>query len=86
MNAQVPKGLVERAGYHSLANAVGARGLVEAGFWTGVPWWPGAAPLSTRAVAGASKIFVAATWTAFLAAAVEEAPPDDEHANSERPG
>ena len=39
--------------------------------------------LPTRVMAGASKIFVAAKWFTFLA---EEAPPDDEHANSERLG
>ena len=39
--------------------------------------------LSTRAKAGASKIFGAAKWVTYL---VEEAPPDDEHANSERLG
>ena len=39
--------------------------------------------LSTGAMAGASKIFVAAKWVAFLA---KEAPPDDEHTNSERLG
>ena len=37
--------------------------------------------LTTGAMAGASKVFVAAKWATFLA---EEAPPDDEHANSER--
>ena len=39
--------------------------------------------LTARAMAGASKIVVAAKWVTFLA---EEAPPDDEHANSERLG
>ena len=39
--------------------------------------------LSTRAKAGASKIFGAAKWVTYL---VEEAPPDDEHTNSERLG
>ena len=35
----------------------------------------------TRAMAGASKVLVAAQWVTFLA---EEAQPDDERANSER--
>ena len=39
--------------------------------------------LSTRATAGASKIFAAAKWIAFLAVTLEEAPPDDENADSE---
>ena len=42
--------------------------------------------LPARAMAGASKMIVAAKWATFLAAAPEEAPPDDEHANSERLG
>ena len=39
--------------------------------------------LPARAMAGASKISVAAKWVTFLA---EEAPPDDERTNSERLG
>ena len=42
--------------------------------------WP------ARARAGASKIPVAAKRVTFLAATLEETPPDDEHANSERLG
>ena len=42
--------------------------------------------LPARAMAGASKFSVAAKWVTFLAATLEEAPPDDEHTNSERLG
>ena len=88
MNRQIQKGLVEPYGYRSLANAVGARLLVEVPSWTGVVWRPGMHSFATRAMAGASKLPVAAKWIAFLAlaATLEEALPDDEHANSERLG
>ena len=45
MNTQIQKGLAEPYGYHSLANAVGARLLVEVPSWTGVVWRPGSVQL-----------------------------------------
>ena len=46
MNTQIQKGLVEPCGDCWLANAVGARLLVEVPSWTGVVWRPGGVQLA----------------------------------------
>jgi len=80
MSAQIQKGLAKPEGYRSLPSAVGAKLVPEVPSRTAVVWRAGNNSLSARVVAGASKIFAAGSH--FLAAALDDAPPDDEHANS----
>ena len=48
MNTQIQQGSAEPYGYRSLANAVGAKLLVEVPSWTGVVWRPGSVQLAHK--------------------------------------
>ena len=82
MNTEIQKGLVEPNGYGSLANAVGARLLVEVPSWTGVVWRPEGVQLAHQS--NRRRLENLRSWIAFSAAALEEMPPYDELTNLKR--
>ena len=72
MNTQIQKGLAEPYRDRSLANAVGAKLLVEVPSWTGVVWRPGIAQLDHESDGGCFEHHCSCKVGRILA---EEAPP-----------